>query len=63
MLSREQLMEYASGQAQAYDPALDRSVDVHVGRIRAAIEDDVKKPEADHHGVRGAGYVFARAQD
>ncbi len=62
VLSREQLMEYASGQAQAYDPALDRSVDVHVGRIRAAIEEDVKKPKRIIT-VRGAGYVFARAQE
>jgi two-component system, OmpR family, phosphate regulon response regulator OmpR len=62
VLSREQLMEAASGQPQAYDPALDRSVDVHVGRIRAAIEDDAKKPRRIIT-VRGAGYVFAKAQD
>jgi DNA-binding response OmpR family regulator len=62
VLSREQLIEYASGHPQAYDPALDRSIDVHIGRIRAAIEDDVKKPKRIIT-VRGAGYVFARAQD
>jgi DNA-binding response OmpR family regulator len=62
VLSREQLIEYASGQPQAYDPALDRSIDVHVGRIRQAIEDDVKKPKRIIT-VRGAGYVFAKAQD
>jgi DNA-binding response OmpR family regulator len=62
VLSREQLMEYASGHPQDYDPALDRSVDVHVGRIRAVIEDDAKSPKRIIT-VRGAGYVFARAQD
>lgn len=62
VLSREQLIDQATGGPQDYDPALDRSIDVHVGRIRAAIEDDVKKPKRIIT-VRGAGYVFARAQD
>ena len=62
VLSREQLIEFATGQAQAYEPAFDRSIDVHVGRIRAAIEDDPKQPRRIIT-VRGAGYVFARAQD
>jgi DNA-binding response OmpR family regulator len=42
--------------------AFDRSIDVHISRIRAAIEDDVRKPRRVIT-VRGAGYVFARAQD
>jgi DNA-binding response OmpR family regulator len=42
--------------------AFDRSIDVHVSRIRAAIEDDPKKPRRIIT-VRGAGYVFAKAQD
>ncbi len=42
--------------------AFDRSIDVHVSRIRAAIEDDPKKPRRVLT-VRGAGYVFAKAQD
>ncbi|MBV8510528.1 MAG: winged helix-turn-helix domain-containing protein, partial [Xanthobacteraceae bacterium] len=37
-------------------------VDVHISRIRAAIEDDVKKPRRIIT-VRGAGYVFAKEQD
>jgi DNA-binding response OmpR family regulator len=40
----------------------DRSIDVHVSRIRAAIEDDPKSPRRIIT-VRGTGYVFARAQD
>jgi two-component system phosphate regulon response regulator OmpR len=42
--------------------AFDRSIDVHVSRIRAAIEDDPKKPRRVIT-VRGAGYVFAKLQD
>jgi two-component system phosphate regulon response regulator OmpR len=42
--------------------AFDRSIDVHVSRIRAAIEDDAKKPKRVIT-VRGTGYVFAKNQD
>jgi len=42
--------------------AFDRSIDVHISRIRAAIEDDVKRPRRVIT-VRGAGYVFAKAQE
>jgi len=42
--------------------AFDRSIDVHVSRIRAAIEDDPKHPRRIIT-VRGAGYVFAKKQD
>jgi DNA-binding response OmpR family regulator len=62
VLSREQLIEFATGTAQAYDPVLDRSIDVHIGRIRAAIEDDAKQARRIIT-VRGAGYVFAKVQD
>ena len=62
VLTREQLIEFATGQAQAYEPAFDRSIDVHIGRIRAAIEEDPKQPRRIIT-VRGAGYVFAKVQD
>jgi DNA-binding response OmpR family regulator len=42
--------------------AFDRSIDVHMGRIRAAIEDDAKVPKRILT-VRGVGYVFAKQQD
>ena len=42
--------------------AFDRSIDVHISRIRAAIEDDPAQPRRILT-VRGAGYVFARSQD
>jgi DNA-binding response OmpR family regulator len=62
VLTREQLAGFAGGEAQAYDPAFDRSIDVHVARLRAALEDDPKHPRRIIT-VRGAGYVFAKAQD
>ena len=42
--------------------AFDRSIDVHISRIRAAIEDDPKKPQRVLT-VRGVGYLFAKRQD
>ena len=59
VLSREQLMDQVRGEALE---AFDRSIDVHISRIRAAIEDDPKHPKRIIT-VRGAGYVFARRKD
>ena len=59
ILSREVLMDLAKGE---HLDAFDRSIDVHMSRIRAAIEDDPKKPRRVIT-VRGAGYVFAKVQD
>jgi DNA-binding response OmpR family regulator len=59
VLSRDRLMDLVRGEALE---AFDRSIDVHVSRIRAAIEDDPAHPRRIIT-VRGAGYVFARAQD
>lgn len=59
VLTREQIMEAVRGKELE---AFDRSIDVHMGRIRAAIEDDPKAPQRILT-VRGVGYVFARHQD
>jgi DNA-binding response OmpR family regulator len=59
ILSRETLLDLVKGETLE---AFDRSIDVHMSRIRAAIEDDPKKPRRVIT-VRGAGYVFAKAQD
>jgi len=59
VMSREALMDLLKGEAFE---AFDRSIDVHISRIRAAIETDPKKPRRVVT-VRGAGYVFAKAQD
>ena len=59
VLSREQLIDAVKG--EALEP-FDRSIDVHIGRLRAAIEDDPRQPRRIIT-VRGAGYVFAKVQD
>jgi two-component system, OmpR family, phosphate regulon response regulator OmpR len=59
VLSRDQIMDALKGHALE---AFDRSIDVHISRIRAAIEDDPKNPRRILT-VRGAGYVFAKKQD
>jgi two-component system, OmpR family, phosphate regulon response regulator OmpR len=59
VLSRHALMDLMKGETLE---AFDRSIDVHISRIRAAVEDDPKKPKRVIT-VRGAGYVFAKAQD
>ncbi|MBT3068153.1 response regulator [Rhodoferax sp. U11-2br] len=59
VLTRDQIMEAVRGREL---DAFDRSIDVHMGRIRAAIELDAKDPKRILT-VRGVGYVFARQQD
>lgn len=59
VLSRDTLMTLVKNESLE---AFDRSIDVHVSRIRAAIEDDPKRPKRVIT-VRGAGYVFAKNQD
>ena len=59
VMTREALMDIMRNEPLE---AFDRSIDVHISRIRAAIEDDHRKPRRVIT-VRGAGYVFAKAQD
>ncbi|MCE2659828.1 MAG: response regulator transcription factor [Rubrivivax sp.] len=59
VLSRDQIMDSLKGHPL---DAFDRSIDVHISRIRSAIEDDPKNPQRVLT-VRGVGYVFARKQD
>ena len=59
VMSRERLMDQLRGESLE---AFDRSIDVHVSRIRAAIEDDPHHPRRIIT-VRGAGYVFTSEQD
>jgi DNA-binding response OmpR family regulator len=58
VLSRETLMDKVRGEEL---DAFDRSIDVHISRIRAAIEDDPKHPRRIVT-IRGSGYLFAREQ-
>ena len=56
VLSRDRIMDALRGHPM---DAFDRSIDVHISRIRAVIEDDPKSPQRVLT-VRGAGYVFAK---
>lgn len=58
VLTRDQIMEAVRGRELE---AFDRSIDVHIGRIRQAIETDVKNPQRILT-VRGVGYVLAKEQ-
>lgn len=59
VLSRDFLLNAVKGEVLGI---FDRSIDVHIARLRAAIEDDPKQPRRIIT-VRGAGYVFAKAHD
>lgn len=59
VLTRDQLIDFLGVEG---GDSIDRSIDVHIARIRAVIEDDAHAPRRIIT-VRGAGYVFARAQD
>lgn len=59
VMSRDAIMDQLKGEDLE---AFDRSIDVHISRIRSQIEDDPKSPKRIIT-IRGAGYVFARQQD
>jgi DNA-binding response OmpR family regulator len=58
VLSREQLLDALKG--QAYE-VFDRSIDVHVSKLRAKIEKDPKEPRYIKT-VRGVGYVLLKGE-
>lgn len=58
VLSRDQIMETLRGHSL---DVYDRSIDVHVSRIRSVIEEDPRSPKR-LLTVRGVGYLLARAQ-
>ena len=58
VLGREQLMELVKGNA---DDAFDRSIDVHVSRLRAKLGDDPRQPRL-LKTVRGVGYVLSPSE-
>ncbi len=59
VLSREQLLDLVKGNA---DEVFDRSVDVHIFRIRQKIEEDPRNPKL-LKTVRGAGYLLATGDE
>jgi DNA-binding response OmpR family regulator len=58
VLGREELMQLARGSAE---DAFDRSIDVHICRIRAKLG-DTSRPQRVLRTVRGAGYVLVAPQ-
>jgi DNA-binding response OmpR family regulator len=58
VLSREHLMDVLKG---AEFESFDRSIDVHVSKLRAKLERDPKEPRYIQ-SVRGVGYVLARLE-
>ena len=56
MLSREHLLDLLKG--EDYE-TFDRSIDVHISKLRAKLEDDPKEPRYIKT-VRGVGYVLIR---
>ena len=59
VVSRNQLLDAVAGRAM---DAFDRTIDVHISNIRAAIEDNPKQPKRILT-LRGVGYLFTRVQD
>ncbi|MCI0569190.1 MAG: response regulator transcription factor [Myxococcaceae bacterium] len=55
ILSREQLLDLAKGNAE---DSFDRSIDVHISRLRQKLGDDAKNPRL-LKTVRGVGYLLA----
>jgi DNA-binding response OmpR family regulator len=55
VLSREQLLDLAKGSTEE---SFDRSIDVHISRLRAKLESDPRHPRV-LRTVRGAGYMLA----
>ncbi|MFP8967630.1 response regulator [Pokkaliibacter sp. CJK22405] len=55
VLSRDDLFDLSRGRDA---PPLDRSIDVHICRLRARLGDDAKSPQLIKT-IRGAGYILA----
>ncbi len=60
VLSRELLLDALYGQSQG--ESLDRTIDVHIGRLREKLGDDADRPRYIAT-VRGAGYRSVSQQD
>jgi DNA-binding response OmpR family regulator len=56
VLSREHLMDALKGEEFE---SFDRSIDVHISKLRAKLEESPKEPRYIRT-VRGVGYVLAR---
>ena len=59
VLSREQLLDLVKGNAEE---VFDRSIDVHIFRLRQKLEEDPRNPKL-LKTVRGAGYLLATGDE
>jgi DNA-binding response OmpR family regulator len=59
VLSREQLLDLAKGGAEE---AFDRSIDIHISRLRQKLGDDARNPRY-LKTVRGHGYMLASGEE
>ncbi|XYI01049.1 response regulator transcription factor [Sorangium sp. So ce1128] len=59
VLSREQLLELAKGSAEE---AFERSIDIHVSRLRQKLGDDARHPRY-LKTIRGSGYMLVAGED
>jgi two-component system, OmpR family, response regulator len=59
VLSREQLLDLVKGSAEE---AFERSIDIHISRLRQKLGDDAKQPRY-LKTVRGSGYLLAAVND
>ncbi len=55
VLSRDQLLQLVHGSAEE---SFDRSIDVHISRLRHKLEQDPRRPRL-LKTIRGAGYMLA----
>jgi two-component system response regulator RstA len=58
VLGREQLMDLAGGNPEE---SFDRSIDVHISRLRQKLGDDPRRPTRIRT-VRGAGYQYVAGE-
>jgi DNA-binding response OmpR family regulator len=58
-VTREELAAAVLPKGEAYDPSVDRSLDVHVSRLRHKLGDDAREPKRIRT-VRGIGYVLVK---
>ncbi len=57
-IAREELASQVKG--EAYDPTVDRSLDVHISHLRQKLELDPREPKLIRT-IRGIGYVLVRS--
>ena len=59
MLTRDQLLALVHGSAEE---AFDRSIDVHISRLRHKLEQDPRRPRY-LKTIRGVGYIYGATSE